>query len=64
MKLSCVHFVLKLEWYTGDLGGERSDDSFQDLPPLSKVAEVWARFRKEAGRLRRWANQEKFSPFQ
>ena len=23
-----VHFVLKLERYTGDLGGERSDDSF------------------------------------
>ena len=27
-ELSCVHFVFKPERYTGDLGRERSDDSF------------------------------------
>ena len=46
------------------LAGNGLTTASRILPPLSKVAEVWARFRKEAGRLRRWANQEKFSPFQ
>lgn len=46
------------------LAGNGLTTASRILPPLSRVAEVWARFRKEVGRLRRWANQEKFSPFQ